>query len=301
MTAISHLLPEEKTVSDRLAAVRRFAGSSQEKFAEAIGLSRDQLANIESGRTVLRFLTGWSACRQLGVSQLWLATGEAPSAPFLDVALEDCTIPHNASFREVCQTEPLAKRLKARRDMLLHTWKAAQLLEETNYPSNEQVFHNDVGYVRVMVSDLLRSIPQENRDLAINAIRKTCSELFAQWGAPKDTENNPLTAKSENRKVPTVKPGLHALLDQVRRLTKGKGMKATLAAHLGVPQSRLSEWLAGKYEPSGEIALKLLYWVEPPKEHQTKSPDSAPTQSGQKTRVRKSSYEKQTQVRKKKR
>jgi transcriptional regulator with XRE-family HTH domain len=38
-------------------------------------------------------------------------------------------------------------------------------------------------------------------------------------------------------------------------------MKTKLAGDLGVPQSRVSEWLSGKYEPSGESALRLFDWV----------------------------------------
>ena len=51
---------------------------------------------------------------------------------------------------------------------------------------------------------------------------------------------------------------MSALLDRVRALVTAKGMKTRLAEDLDIPPSRLSEWLAGKYEPSGEITLRLL-------------------------------------------
>ena len=71
-----------------------------------------------------------------------------------------------------------------------------------------------------------------------------------------------LTSKSENRNFEGVKSEMKRLLGSVRRLVAPKGAKAKLAAHLKVPPSRVSEWLAGKYEPSGEIALRLYHWVE---------------------------------------
>ncbi len=82
----------------------------------------------------------------------------------------------------------------------------------------------------------------------------------AQLLAPK-SEISGLTQESEFRKVETVKSELQDLLDRVQKLTEPKGMKAQLAKYLGVPQSRVSEWLSGKYAPAGEIALKLLKWA----------------------------------------
>jgi len=71
-----------------------------------------------------------------------------------------------------------------------------------------------------------------------------------------------LTKTSEKRKFEGVKTEMQKLLDRVRYMVSGKGEKAKLAAYLEVPQSRLSEWLGGKCEPSGETTLKLLNWVK---------------------------------------
>ena len=84
---------------------------------------------------------------------------------------------------------------------------------------------------------------------------------------PKDkspgTTKNHLTERSEFRTTSgDMKSALKGLLDKVRKLTKPSGMKAKLAADLGVPQARVSEWLSGKYDPAGETTLQLLHWVE---------------------------------------
>ncbi|HEY5504978.1 MAG TPA: helix-turn-helix transcriptional regulator, partial [Sedimentisphaerales bacterium] len=72
-----------------------------------------------------------------------------------------------------------------------------------------------------------------------------------------------LTYPTEFRKYSaSMKAALPELLKKVRKLTKPKGTKARLASDLGVPQSRVSEWLNEKHEPSGEITLRLLYWCE---------------------------------------
>jgi len=89
------------------------------------------------------------------------------------------------------------------------------------------------------------------------------------------------------------------LMKRLQRLTEPSGMKGKLAKALGVPQPRVSEWLAGKYEPSGETTLRLLHWVGQQERQQKNTLGSVTTTTKGKTRVRKSGYEKQTQVRKK--
>lgn len=70
-----------------------------------------------------------------------------------------------------------------------------------------------------------------------------------------------LTQVSENCKSESVQSEMDKLLAKIRNLTRKKGMKSRLASFLKVPPSRISEWLAGKYEPSGEVTLQLLNWV----------------------------------------
>jgi transcriptional regulator with XRE-family HTH domain len=72
-----------------------------------------------------------------------------------------------------------------------------------------------------------------------------------------------LTESSVFRNISSdMKLSLKAILNDVRRLTKATGGKTQLAKDLGVPKARVSEWLAGKYEPSGEMAIALFNWVQ---------------------------------------
>ena len=81
-------------------------------------------------------------------------------------------------------------------------------------------------------------------------------------GEVKNNGKEDLTGTSEMRKVEGVKSEIQRLLARVSRLVAAKGTKAKLAETLEVPQSRLSEWLGGKCDPSGETTLRLLRWVE---------------------------------------
>jgi hypothetical protein len=67
-----------------------------------------------------------------------------------------------------------------------------------------------------------------------------------------------------------MKSELQELLMAARRLTESRGMKSKLAKALIVPLPRVSDWLAGKYLPSGGRALKLREWVRDQQERQQK-------------------------------
>jgi len=56
-------------------------------------------------------------------------------------------------------------------------------------------------------------------------------------------------------------PKLDKLLKRVRARLKQRGSLQLLADHLGVIRPTLSDWLRGRYEPGGEVTLKLQEWV----------------------------------------
>lgn len=79
---------EAKAVARRVAACRRFLGLSQKGLAERLGMTRARIANIESGRALLKFGQGWALCRALDVSAWWLFMGDGNMVGF-DGAVED--------------------------------------------------------------------------------------------------------------------------------------------------------------------------------------------------------------------
>src|ERR1035441_5485659 len=91
---------------------------------------------------------------------------------------------------------------------------------------------------------------------------------------------------------------LSALLKRVERATVLRGKKSELARWLKTSPQRITDWLSGTRSPGGEVTLHLLEWVQGEEAKQTKSPGRALTRPERKTQVRKSKYEKQTQVRK---
>ena len=72
-------------ICSRLGSCRRSAKISQAELAAKIGITRNQLTNIESGRVALTYHIGWRACEYLNVSLLWLAGRSLQQHPFDDL------------------------------------------------------------------------------------------------------------------------------------------------------------------------------------------------------------------------
>jgi transcriptional regulator with XRE-family HTH domain len=91
--------------------------------------------------------------------------------------------------------------------------------------------------------------------------------------------------------------GLRARLS---RAVSAYGAKSSLAREFNVTPASVSEWLSGESSPTAETTLRLLHWVEQYEAQPKESSGGALTPPEPKTQVRKSGYDKQTQVRKKK-
>lgn len=66
------------TINDRIRALREELGISQTAFGEPIGLSRDEVKNIEYKKTTPKEITIPIICKEYGVSETWLKDGTDP-------------------------------------------------------------------------------------------------------------------------------------------------------------------------------------------------------------------------------
>ena len=64
------------TINERFRELRKTLGLSQVKFGTPIGLTRDEIKNIEYDKTSPRDITIPIICREFNVSERWLRTGE---------------------------------------------------------------------------------------------------------------------------------------------------------------------------------------------------------------------------------
>lgn len=70
-------------IGQRVKSIRISQDLTQRAFADRLGISDGALSQIESGRTVPSDQTIRSICREFGVSEEWLRTGEGD--PFVIV------------------------------------------------------------------------------------------------------------------------------------------------------------------------------------------------------------------------
>lgn len=75
-------------MAQRLRVARTDAGFSQGHLAMKMGISRDQLASVETGRARLRFWPAWRACFELNINPSWLAAGKVDKSPFVFFGFE---------------------------------------------------------------------------------------------------------------------------------------------------------------------------------------------------------------------
>ena len=63
-------------MKDRIKALRKALGMTQQEFADKLGLKRNSVANYEIGRNIPMDPIINSMCREFGVNEVWLRTGE---------------------------------------------------------------------------------------------------------------------------------------------------------------------------------------------------------------------------------
>ena len=63
-------------MKDRIKAIRKNLGITQQEMADRIGIKRNTIANYEIGRNVPIDAVISLICREFGVNEVWLRTGE---------------------------------------------------------------------------------------------------------------------------------------------------------------------------------------------------------------------------------
>jgi transcriptional regulator with XRE-family HTH domain len=243
----------ESSTCARLALVRRQLHLSQDNLAAAVGITRDQLANIETGRTVLNFEIGWKICRHLNVDPLYLASGTGAVMPFHYIDLEERNVPGSDSFRMVCATQ-LREELEFSRALSRALSGNKQLFAEFQADALAPAYERAISGI---VKAFLAEAPPEIRQLALEHIARALREFLDVHAKRKL-----LTYITVTGNFVPVKSTMASLLDRLNKATSQRGMKSKLAKVMGVPLANVSQWLSGAREPGGETTLRLLEWVQ---------------------------------------
>ena len=248
-------MDEIQKIGSRLREFREGLQIPRARFAVTIGFGGERIASYEAGRAQLPYAVFLAVRKRYLISPHWLATGNLPRKwPNSYDYICDVDFGPRQSFSEVYRNFLSPKINPAISTGLL------------NQPESfRESVENDLHQLEAI--DLVSLTPNARREIE-NQIRTAKQMLDV-----KNIFSPRLTASSEIRNMPgdmKLPCTMNQLLAEVRRLTEPSGMKAALAKYLVVPPARVSEWLAGKYKPSGDVTLKLVKWVSDPRERQPK-------------------------------
>ena len=253
----------EQKICVRFKEARERLNQSERNLALLLGVTRDQLAGIEYGRTPLKSGVAISLAKFAGCNLNWLAEGSGPVfGPLPNPNLIE-QIPARSLF-----SQAWLKYLKK------HVTRGAKYFGEGWEGLDESLLiggEDALAYTKQDIEGLFKDLPAKLRWNAYAHIAKACRD-YRQMNHAKIIElnslavsglNNDLTDAATSRKVSgDVKNKLPSLLERLNRATKETGKMSALAAYLKVPLASVSRWLSGKREPGGETALQMLHWVE---------------------------------------
>jgi transcriptional regulator with XRE-family HTH domain len=292
----------EREIGAAVRSVREALKYSQREFAGLLGITRDQVANIEMGRTPLTYtlalalrdmfgtdlaaLAGFSAGMRIE-PDMWpsrdLAEYQGRSVPFSLVARE-------APLNPVSNLQRAVERFP--KGSLARTHFAAEI-HQAGLDLLAGVPDGLVANAGLSALEAIKGTRARYPKLPPERAKAVLLELegfIAHASAQAQEENQGLTDNSVLGRIVRVNPSappignMAQLLARVRESTSSRGGRAKLAKALGVSPSRVSEWLAGTSSPTGEATLRLLQWVAAQERQQTQGPSSAIAPPGPKTR-----------------
>lgn len=271
----------ELAICKRVREERRGTLLNQSQFASSIGLTRDQLASIESGRVPLRADAGLGLCLQLDVNPLWLAYGDEYEQPHW-IGF--------SGFGALPQSPPLFSELIAANKQSYATVRdAAFARRQPRIFTGDRQFRGLTAEQKAILLLLeqwgIRILPSDYWALARH-MRRAADNFDLVKGA--------LTSAAQERILSHMTPRTISYWGDLRRrlisATNTLGAQAELARYLKVTRQAVSEWLRrSDRAPSAEKTLRLLEWVTAEEaKQQKKRAGSASTRPALKTRKDKS-------------
>ncbi len=250
-------LPREETeICKRVRIVREAARLSRPMFGRFLALDSSKLANIESLRVPLDYISGAMICRVFRVSPRWLTTGQGRPTLVLSQRAFD-PVPEMSArtpFSEFYASHLSARVAEIEVDRAKKNVEIDRVLEQ-----REKSGHNIAESPETFERSWLEAAQQVG---AVEQFEISAELARAAFGSPFTVEfENELAIVTgfDDKMYPMHKPIAPSdLVNQVKTLTAERGTKSALAARLGVSRQRLNEWLSGRSKPNAHYTLKLL-------------------------------------------
>lgn len=297
----------ESAIGRRVQQIRESLRYGQAEFASLVGLTRDQLANVESGRTPLRYSVAWrmhekwdevSLSKVAGLphylghadwpSVVDPAAGIGPQSLLSEVA-GALALSDKRGSPQTTEVEGQRRYSPPQFPEGSLRWWMEETVEETigklleGLPDGvlAEFWGQYVKYARFAGIEL-DSFEWRFPEVLI----RSKAALSANRNASADggQQTSLLTRHSQESKTTGVQPIISELVGRIRKATQARGSKTKLAKWLGTSPQSVTDWLAGRKEPSGETTLRLLAWVTAEEAKQQESPAGVPPPAEQKTR-----------------
>lgn len=121
-------------MNTRIKKIRRFFDLTQQAFAERIGMKQNTIALLESGKNSASERTILAICREFGVNETWLRTGEGEMLdPHADDALENLAREKGLSRAELVLIEKfLNLKPEVRRALVDYAVEVGQAIRDAD-------------------------------------------------------------------------------------------------------------------------------------------------------------------------
>ena len=208
--------------------LRRLDNVSQSDMAEWLGLTRNMISNIESGRVPLKLGTGWKAANILSIHPNFFLTGKQKAFPNLHPEmkkwLDGYCVLNTSTFGDAWP--PLSfmtfQPLSEQRGLALQLSNAA-----------------DLDTMQEGVKEFIFS----------KSVNSTQATLDTRCALPQSADVKEIRSLSE-------------LLNQLQKFTKDRGGKMALAKAMGVSRQAVDQWLSEATKPTAEMTFELIAWVK---------------------------------------
>ena len=265
----------EREIGARLREFRTRTHWPQTEFGKVVGLTRDQLASIEGGRTPLRYDQAWRIRISFNLNFEWLAwnrgdvcsaSGDDFPAPesgqvgaralFTDVADLVARNERGASSLAEGADEPLdvdlASRLSARRriEREMEDW-LAQVPTESVLDLAKSVIGAGQDFVTTTKRESEPTIAARREALDWDRIRRQNASRFVKF-AEMPSDQKRIDADVSSRQSDSGMTKLESLLCQIDEvLGSDSAARPSLVAKLGgVSRQQLNDWLSRRFKPN---------------------------------------------------
>lgn len=241
------------------------------------------------------YYAGKAVCRAFDVNQRWLATGQIPRHPYVDLDTElKAEVPVKALF-----TEGFEDYLQKPMLEWLRLFASAISVRPEDLTDDDAVWLRVGGQVKdaadvferligIGVSGMIHYIPDRLRLPFVRAMCATIEKFKEEHAADIDAWWEEFDREFEAEGKSGVDSWHHSadnsavrltwehLRKRLEKATAASGKQTAAAAFVGVNRSNLYRWVNGEREPGAEATFRLLEWVTA-EEAKTKSPGSADT------------------------